>query len=132
MTTLDPKELARQGMIKEAVQAFKDMGVDSPWNAENVATFRNYDVTLGEVDLSEEEFVEELDSIHEAIKIGNISFSAGQVLLKLDPVAFRCACGEYESQLDAELEEALQHEDDDCIEFFVDPADWGEVEEEEE
>ncbi|BAJ09201.1 hypothetical protein KPP10_gp083 [Pseudomonas phage KPP10] len=132
MTTLDPKELARQGMIKEAVQAFKDMGVDSPWNAENVATFRNYDVTLGEVDLSEEEFVEELDSIHEGVKIANISFSAGQVLLKMDPIAFRCACGEYESQLTEELEEALRVEDDDCIEFFIDPIDWEAVEEEEE
>jgi flagellar assembly factor FliW len=38
----------------------------------------------------------------------------------VDPIAFRCGLGDYESEIQAELEEALENEDDSDIEFIDD------------
>lgn len=90
------------------------------WSVDNVSSFRGYDVNNGEVDLSESEFQDHLDEIYGTVEIMGMTYGVGNVLSGVDPVAFRCAQGDYESQLQAELEEQLQNEDDSDIEFIQD------------
>lgn len=99
------------------------------WNIENVATFRGFDVTNGEVDLSESEFQDYLDEIYGTVEVMGMTYGAGNVLSGVDPVAFRCAQGDYENELQTELEEQLENEDSSNIEFVE--GDEFEVDEEE-
>jgi hypothetical protein len=87
------------------------------WNIDNVTKYKGYDVTNGEVDLSESEYEDVLDEIYEPVVICGMTYNVGSVLSSVDPVAFRCAQGDYESELQAELEAQLENEDYSDIEF---------------
>lgn len=88
------------------------------WNIENVSFFRGYDVRNGEIDLSQSEYEDILDEIYGTVEIMGMSYGTGATLSGIDPVAFRCSQGDYESQLQSELEEQLNREDSTDIEFI--------------
>lgn len=90
------------------------------FQADNVSNFKGYDVTNGEVSLSDSEYVEMLDDIYGEIEVCGMRYSAGSALEALDPVAFRCGKSEEESRLQSELEDQLDREDDSAIEFIDD------------
>ena len=92
----------------------------SKFTASNVSSFRGYDVMKGQIDISTDEYMEWLDEVYGEVSICGYSYGAGQALEATDPVAFRCALGDYESNLQAEMEEALENEDDSDIEFIDD------------
>ena len=77
----------------------------------NVNTFRGLDVVNGQVDISTDEYIEMLDDAYEEVTICGMTYSAGTALEAVDPVAFSCGLGDYESEIQAELEEALENED---------------------
>ena len=86
----------------------------------NVSQFRGFDVVGGEVTLSDSEYRDMLDELHEEVTIGGLTFSAGNVIESCDPVAFRCMKGDHESYFQSELEQQLADEDSDGIEFIED------------
>ncbi|AXF53038.1 MAG: hypothetical protein [Caudoviricetes sp.] len=88
------------------------------WAIENVSTFKGFDVVGGEVSVSDSEYVDYLDEIYGDVVVCGQTFGSGGLLQDADPVAFRCGKGEYEQQLDSELEEQLNREDSDDIEFI--------------
>lgn len=102
---------------------------EQAFNVDNVTKFKGYDVDGGEVTLTEGEYIDQLDECYDEVSVCGMDYSAGRVLCEVDPVAFRCAKGEYESELQSELERQLDREDESDIEFEVDPD---EVEDEEE
>jgi hypothetical protein len=55
-----------------------------------------------ETELTESEFIEVLDEIYPEVEICGMKYSAGRALLELDPVAFRCAKSDHESNEDSE------------------------------
>lgn len=77
----------------------------------NVNTFRGFDVVNGQVDISTDEYIEMLDEVYEEVTICGMAYSAGTALEAVDPVAFRCGLGDYESEIQAELEDAIENED---------------------
>lgn len=77
----------------------------------NVSFFRGHDVVNGQVEISTEEYIQLLDDIYGDVTIAGMTYSAGTALEAIDPVAFRCGLGDYESQIQSELEEALENED---------------------
>lgn len=81
------------------------------FTAENVSSFRGYDVINGRVDISTDEYMEYLDEVYGEVNICGMFYGAGQALEATDPVAFRVGLSDYESQIQAELEEALENED---------------------
>lgn len=88
------------------------------FNINSVATFRGFDVRNGQVDISESEFVGILNEIYcEDVTICGMTFSQGEALKDLDPVAFRCSLSDYESEIQSELEEAIDNEDDSDIKW---------------
>jgi hypothetical protein len=87
-------------------------------NIQNVSTFRGFSVNNGQVDISKEQYADMLDECHEPVVVCGMTYSAGRVLQKLDPVAFRCGLGDYESEVQSELEEAIDNEDDSDIEWL--------------
>ena len=93
------------------------------FTADNVTKFNGYDVENGEVCLSEREYSDHLDECYDTVMVCGMSYSAGRVLSEVDPVAFRCGKGDYESGIQAELEEQLDREDDSNIEFEIHPDD---------
>lgn len=102
------------------------------FTAENVTTFKTFDVINGEVCLTEREYIDRLDECYDSVMICGMSYSAGRALSEVDPTAFRCGKGDYESELQSELEEQLEREDESDIEFDVHPDDVEEEEEQEE
>ena len=60
-----------------------------------------------EYECSEEEFNESLDDCHEAYNLGGMEFYPSDILKSCDPVAYRCAKSDYESDYDL----------DDCEEY---------------
>jgi hypothetical protein len=88
------------------------------WNTNNVKSFKGYDVVNGEVQLSDSEYIDLLDEVYGDVKIGSLTYSAGSVLEAVDPIAFNCGKGEEESVHQADLEEQLENEDDNDIEFI--------------
>lgn len=86
-------------------------------NIINVNTFRGFNVVNGQVDISNDEYMEFLDEIYGDVTICGMNYSAGAALEALDPVAFRCGLGDYESEMQAELEEAIDNEDGSEIEW---------------
>jgi len=78
---------------------------------ENVNKFRGFDVVNGQVDISTDEYIEMLDDVYGDVTIAGMTYSAGTALEAVDPVAFRCGLGDYESQIQAEMEDALENED---------------------
>ncbi|MNZ82385.1 hypothetical protein D3C78_1010810 [compost metagenome] len=107
------------------------MKYSSAWDIDNVISFRNCSVYNGEVSLTDEEFAEYIDDVYESVSVAGNEFSASDVLRNCDPVAWRVGKGDYESQLDSELQDQLDHEDATDIEFEVDPDDWEDEDEEE-
>lgn len=87
-------------------------------NIQKVDTFRGFNVVNGQVDVSESEYADYIDEIHHAVVVMGMIYNASRVLQECDPVAFRCALGEYESEIQAELEETIDNEDDSEIEWL--------------
>lgn len=86
-------------------------------NIQNVASFRGFTVTKGQVDISNSEYMEMLDEIYGEVTICGMAYSAGAAREACDPVAFRVGLGDYESEIQGELEEAIENEDDSEIEW---------------
>lgn len=87
-------------------------------NIQNVASFRGFTVTNGQVDISNDEYMEFLDEAYGTVTICGMEYNAGTALEACDPVAFRCGLGDYESEIQTELEEAIDNEDDSEIEWI--------------
>jgi hypothetical protein len=87
------------------------------FNINNVASFRGFDVRNGQVDISNEQYRDLLDEIYGDTEVCGMSYSAGRALQILDEVAFRCGLGDYESEIQTELEEAIENEDESEIEW---------------
>lgn len=102
------------------------------FTADNVTTFKTFDVVNGEVELTEREYIDHLDECYDSVMVCGMSYSAGRVLSEVDPTAFRCGKGDYESEIQSELEAQLEREDESDIEFDVHPDDVEEEEEEQE
>lgn len=85
---------------------------------ENVKTFRGYDVVNGQVDISNDQYMEFLDDVCGDVTICGMTYGHGQALEAIDPVSFRCGLGDYESEIQGELEEAIENEDDSEIEWL--------------
>ena len=49
-----------------------------------------------------EAFDEMLDEISEPYKIGDLTFSASDILHKCDPIAYRCAVSDWDSERESE------------------------------
>ena len=81
------------------------------FNINNVNSFRGYTVNNGLIDIRNGEYMEFLDEIYEEVTICGMTYSAGAALEACDPIAFRVGLGDYESQIQSELEEALENED---------------------
>lgn len=90
------------------------------WDADNVKTFRGFNVNKGEVELSNEEYNDYIDEIYEPVKVAGMMFNVSRILEELDPVAWRCGKGDYESEIDSELQAAIDNEDDSEIEWIDD------------
>lgn len=87
-------------------------------NIQNVDTFRGFNVVNGAVDVSTSEYQDMLNDVHGDVTICGMTYGQGDALEALDPVAFRCGLGDYESDVQAELEEALESGDDSDIEWM--------------
>lgn len=88
------------------------------FNIQNVDSFRGFNVVKGQVDISNDQYMEMLDDVYGEVTICGMTYSAGAALEACDPVAFRCGLGDHESEIQAELEEAIENEDDSEIEWL--------------
>lgn len=93
----------------------------------NVVKFHGHDVENGEVSVSNEAYVDFLNEIYGDVQVCGNTYGSGDLLEAQDPVAFRCGKGDWESELQAEMEEMLESEDTSFMEFDVNPD---EIEEE--
>ena len=93
------------------------------FNINNVNSFRGFDVFNGQVDISEAFYEEMLDDIYGDVEVCGLTYSAGRALKACDPIAFRVGLGDFESETQAELEEALENEDYSDIEWIEEPED---------
>lgn len=89
----------------------------SNFNINNVTFFRGHIVTNGQVDIGSGEYMEYLDEVYGETTICGMTYSAGAALEAIDPVAFRCGLGDYESEIQSELEEAIENEDESDIDW---------------
>ena len=87
------------------------------WNVANVTSFRGIDVVNGQIDVSKDEFIDYLDEVYGEVSVCGFMYSSGSLLEAQDPVAFRVGLGDYESQLQSELEDQIESEDEDGIDF---------------
>ena len=55
-----------------------------------------------EIEISENDYEEFLNEIYPEITIGELIFYPGQIIRKLDPVAFQCGKNDYEDSLNRE------------------------------
>lgn len=88
------------------------------FNINNVDTFRGFNVVNGQVDVGTDQYQEMLNDVYGDVTICGMTYGQGDALEALDPVAFRCGLGDYESEIQAELEEAIDNEDDSEIEWL--------------
>lgn len=88
------------------------------WNIDNVRSFRGNDVEGGEVSVSDSEYAEYLNEIYGQVSVCGQTFDSGDLFKDADPVAFDCGKGDYETSLQSELEEQLENEDSDDIDFY--------------
>lgn len=93
------------------------------YSTNNVNFFRGHTVTNGQVDITNDEYMEYLDEVYGEVIICGMTYSAGAALEACDPVAFRCGLVDYESEIQGELEEAIENEDYSDIEWAEDPED---------
>ena len=89
----------------------------SNYKIENVTFFRGFDVRNGQIDITESEYEDFLNEAYDAVEICGMSYDSGRALRLLDPVTFRCSLGDYESEIQSELEYAIDSEDDSDIEW---------------
>lgn len=89
----------------------------SNFNINNVTFFRGFTVTNGQVDISESEYADYIDEFYPTVEVAGLTFDASRIILKCDPVAFRCGLGDYESEIQSELEEAIDNEDESEIDW---------------
>ena len=87
-------------------------------NIKNVDTFRGFNVVNGQVDISNSEYMEFLSEVYEPVIICGMEYDAGRALEAIDPIAFRCGLNDYESEIQSELEDAIESEDDSGIEWM--------------
>lgn len=87
------------------------------FNIQNVTFFRGHTVTNGQIDISTDEYMEYLNEVYGDVTICGMTYSAGVALEATDPTAFRCGLGDYESEIQTELEEAIDNEDESEIEW---------------
>ena len=85
------------------------------FNIANVISFRGFDVRNGQIDISTDEYIEVLNDVYGDVTICNMTYGHGNALEAIDPGAFRCGLGDYESEIQTELEEAIENEDDSDI-----------------
>lgn len=52
--------------------------------------------------LLHEMYDEMLDACHEAVKIGNLTYSPAQVLKEVDPIAYRCGFADFLDEIGIE------------------------------
>lgn len=71
------------------------------WAVENVETFRGHDVVNGEVDVSDDAYGDRIDEIYPTVEVAGIHFNPSRIIQELDPVAWRCGKGDWESELTA-------------------------------
>lgn len=90
-------------------------------NIKNVDTFRGFNVVNGQVDISKDHYMELLNDVYEPVSICGMEYDAGRALEAIDPVAFRCGLSDYESEIQSELEDAIESEDDSEIEWTEEP-----------
>ena len=88
------------------------------FNINNVDTFKNFNVVNGQVDVSESQYADYLDDTSESVVVCGITFSTSTILRECDPIAFRCGLSDYESEIQSELEDAVENEDDSEIEWL--------------
>ena len=88
------------------------------WDAQNIGSYQDYTVRGGEVELSDAEYSDVLDELYGNVQVCGMTYSAGAALEALDPVAFRCGKGDYESDLTSCMEDALGAEDDSELTFL--------------
>ena len=88
------------------------------FNINNVDTFRGFNVVKGQVDVGSDQYKELLNDVYGSLTICGMTYDQGDALEALDPVAFHCGLGDYESEIQAELEEAIENEDDSDIEWM--------------
>lgn len=93
----------------------------SKFNINNVNFFRGHSVTNGQVDIGKDEYIDFLDEIYGEVTICGMTYSTGTALEACDPVAFRVDLGDYEREIQAELEEAIENEDYSDIEWIEEP-----------
>lgn len=60
---------------------------------------------------TEEAYEEQLDEISGEIQIGNLTFSAGQIVKELDPIAFRCGMADNEDFVREQAEDEISEDD---------------------
>jgi hypothetical protein len=85
------------------------------FNIANVVSFRGFDVRNGQIDIGTDEYIDMLNEIYGDVIICGYTYGHGNALEAIDPVAFRCGLGDYESEIQSELEEAIENEDDSDI-----------------
>jgi hypothetical protein len=54
-----------------------------------------------EYEMTEQEYEDRLDEIYGEVEICGMTFNSGRALKELDPTAFRCGKGDYESTQDS-------------------------------
>lgn len=87
-------------------------------NIKNVDTFCGFNVVNGQVNIPAEYYQDMLNDAYGEVNICGMLYGAGDALEALDPIAFRCGLGDYESEIQSELEEAIENEDDSEIEWL--------------
>jgi len=90
------------------------------FDIQNVQTFQGFNIEGGEVSVNDGEYLDFLNGIYETVTVCGMEYEQGNILEAVDPVAFRCSRGDYESQLQSELESQLEDRDDSGIEFIDD------------
>lgn len=106
---------------------------DMVWNVDNVRTYRGYDVDSGEVSLSDDEWASWLTEVYGTVDVCGQTFDAGDAFKDLDPTAFECSKSDHEDRLQAELEQAIDNEDEsDIVWNDYDPCDIDESAEDDE
>jgi hypothetical protein len=93
------------------------------WNVQNVKSFRGCDVVNGEIDLSDSEYAEIVDELYGPVTVMGMSYNQSTIIMELDHIAWSCAKRDHENYLQSELEDQLDNEDENDIEFFNDIED---------
>ena len=95
------------------------------FDIQNIQTFQGFNIEDGEVSLYDGEYIDFLNEIYETVTVCGMEYGQGNILEAVDPIAFRCGKGDYESQLQSELESQLEDKDDNGIEFIDDLEEEG-------